>query len=216
MLRDGDRLILVRGRAALCLPQSQLVEHSREMSSILGHFDARRLSADDCTTVGGESRGQVEGSLAAELDDDRVRALALVDVQDILERKWLEVQLVAGVVVGRNGFGIRIDHDGLPAELSEREGRVDAAVVKLDALSDPVRSAAKDHHLLFAAGAGLVFVAVCRIIVGRIRFELRGAGVDEAIGWKDARRLSGGADFLRSCWRAGRFGGRRTPVFSSA
>ena len=74
-----------------------------------------------------------------------VAVLALVDVQHVLERERLEVEAVAGVVVGGDGLGIRVDHDGLEAQFAQREAGMDAAVVELNALPDAVGAAAEDH-----------------------------------------------------------------------
>ena len=60
---------------------------------------------------------------------------------------------------------------------------MDATVVELDPLPDPVRPAAKDHDLFLGALADFVdLVVVGRIVVGRVGFELGRAGVDEAVG----------------------------------
>ena len=94
-----------------------------------------------------QRRGEIERRLAAELHDRADAFLLLVNLQHVLERERLEIQAVAGVVVGRDGLGIRVDHHGLEADLAQREGRVHAAVVELDALADAVRAAAEDHDL---------------------------------------------------------------------
>ncbi len=53
-----------------------------------------------------------------------------------------------GVVVGRDGLGVGVDHHRLEAQLLGGEGRVHAAVVELDALADAVGPAAEDDDLL--------------------------------------------------------------------
>ena len=70
--------------------------------------------------------------------------LAVHDLEHVLERQRLEVQLVRDVEVGRDRLGIRVDHDRLVPLLAERHHRAHAAVVELDALPDPVRTAAED------------------------------------------------------------------------
>jgi hypothetical protein len=66
-----------------------------------------------------ERVGELERGLAAELDDDAVQgAVVLLDAEDlehVLERERLEVEAVGGVVVGRDGLGVAVDHDGLEA-----------------------------------------------------------------------------------------------------
>ena len=61
------------------------------------------------------------------------------DVHDIVERQRLEVQPVAGVIVGRHRLGVAVDHDGFVASFTQGEAGVHAAVVELDALPDAVR-----------------------------------------------------------------------------
>ena len=91
-----------------------------------------------------------DARLAAELDDDAVqravRFLALEDLDHVLFGERLEVEAVGGVVVGRDGFGVAVDHDGLVAGVAEGEGGVAAAIVELDALADAVGAAAEDRR----------------------------------------------------------------------
>ena len=66
------------------------------------------------------------------------------DLEHVLERERLEVQLVRDVEVGRDGLGVGVDHDRLVSLLAERQRGAHAAVVELDALPDPVGPAAED------------------------------------------------------------------------
>ena len=63
-----------------------------------------------------QRQGQIERGLSAELHDDAVGLFGVVDVEDVFEGERLEVEAVAGVVVGGDGLGIAVDHDGLDAE----------------------------------------------------------------------------------------------------
>ncbi len=65
-----------------------------------------------------------------------------------------------------------------------------AAVVEFDSLSDPVRPSTENNDLLLLAPPGLVFIPVGRVVVGRVRLELRGAGVDQPVGRQDAHPLA--------------------------
>ena len=164
------------------------------MLPVLGHFDARGRCADDLHPVGFEGRGEVEGRLTSELHDGGVALLALVDIEHVLQGKRLKVKFVTRVVVGGNGLGVRIDHHGFPAHLTEGKGGMDAAVIELDALPDTIRATAEDHDALFVVGARLVLVAVSGIKVRRVRLELRRAGVDQTVSRLDTRRDAGRAD----------------------
>jgi hypothetical protein len=109
--------------------------------------------------------GELQRRLAAELDDDAVqRAVLLLDAQDlqhVFERQRLEIEPVGGVVVGRDRLGVAVDHDRLVAGPGQREAGVDAAVVELDALADPVRAAAEDHDLAAIEGRDSHSVPPC-------------------------------------------------------
>ena len=98
-----------------------------------------------------ERHRELQRRLPAELHDDAVErallALFFADGEHVFERERLEVEAVRGVVVGRHRLGVAVDHDGLEAQLAQREHGVHAAVVELDALPDAVRPAAEDDHL---------------------------------------------------------------------
>ena len=93
-----------------------------------------------------QAGGELERRLAAELDDHALGPLDLDDRQHVLERQRLEVQAVGGVVVGRHRLGVAVDHHRVAARLAHGHRGVHAAVVELDALADPVRARAEDHH----------------------------------------------------------------------
>ena len=134
---------------------------------------------------------QLQRRLPAVLDDagDVAAGLLLArdDRRDVLERQRLEVETVDGVVVGRDRFGVAVDHDGLEPLFAQGEGGVTAAVVELDPLADAVRPAAEDHDLLPRRRVRLALVLVGAVQVRRERLELRGAGVDALVGGLDAR-----------------------------
>ncbi len=107
--------------------------------------------------------------------------LARDDRRDVLERQRLEVEAVDGVVVGRNGLGVAVDHDRFVAFVAQRERRVTAAVVELEPLPDAVRPAAEDDDLPPRRRIGLALLLVGAVQVGRERLELRRAGIDALV-----------------------------------
>ena len=102
--------------------------------------------------------------------------------QHLLDPKRLEVEPVGGVVVGRDGLRVAVDHHGLVAELAEALRRVDAAVVELDPLADPVRAGAEDHdratRAVLLLGRLFVGFAPGRVEVVGGGLDLAGAGID--------------------------------------
>ncbi len=81
---------------------------------------------------------QLQRGLATELDYHALGLLDLTDPEDVLERQWLEVQAIGGVVVGRDGLRIAVDHHRIATRLAHRLRGVHAAVVELDPLADAV------------------------------------------------------------------------------
>ena len=195
-LGDRDRFVLARRGAARRLAQPEPVEHLGEKFAVFCQFDAFRRRADDRDAGRLQSGREIERRLSAELHDHALRLLLFVNVEHVLVRQRLEVELVARVVVGRDRLRVRVHHDGLDPKLAQRESGVDAAVVELDPLPDPVRAAAEDHDLAFRVRADLVFAAVGGVIVGRVGFELRRAGVDESIGRHAAAGFAFFPDFV--------------------
>src|SRR5215216_1068286 len=97
----------------------------------------------------------------------------------------LEVLACGGVVVSRDGLRIGIDHYRVVAALRKGVTGVDAGVVELDALPDAVGAATEDDDggVLFAPDFVLLFVG--GVVVGRVRRELTGAGIDGLVRRRD-------------------------------
>ncbi len=196
-MRDCERFGFVGGDAVGRLRNVQLAQHRGEELAVFGDLDALRRGADDVDAVLLQAEREVQRRLPAELRDGAPAFLPLVNVQHVFQRERLEEELVARVVIGGNGFRVRVHHERLEAVLLERERRVDAAVIELDALADAVRPAAEDHHLLLVARTHLVIAAVVgRIIIRRVGLELGGAGIHEPIARHEAELLALGADVV--------------------
>ena len=193
--------------------------------AVLGQVDRGRRRAEH--QVLGDARGQLQRGLAPEADDHadqpsgaaRGGLFGLDHVGQVLVGQWLEVEAVGGVVVGRDRLGIAVDHDGLEPGVAQRHRRVHAAVVELDALADPVGSRAEDDHPGPVRRADLVLVLVGRVVVGGVRLELGGAGVDRLEGDRRSGRQPGGPHVGRRSPRrrtGGRAARRRTRAASAA
>src|ERR671911_900084 len=131
---------------------------------------------------------QLQGTLAAELQDDAFGFLAPYDLEHVFCGERLKVQARGGVVVGRDGLRIGVDHDRVVAALHESVTGVDAGVVELDALADAVGAAAEDDDGGVPLSPDLVLLFVGGVVVGRARRELTGAGIDGLVGRRDTER----------------------------
>ena len=100
--------------------------------------DILRLSAEDLAATAVESHGEVIGDLTTGRKDRTVGLLQINNVQYPLQRQLIEVEPIRHIVVGADGLGVVIDHDGVVALLLDRlEGR-DTTPVKLDRATDVV------------------------------------------------------------------------------
>ncbi len=147
-----DRLLGVHGRAVLGLAEleASTISWNRLRSS------ARSIASGEVPMIGtpafSSPRARFSGVWPPNWTITPSGFSAFHDVEHVLQGQRLEVELVRGVVVGGDRLGVGVDHDRLVALLPQGEGGVDAAVVELDPLADPVRAAAQDHDLRFVEG----------------------------------------------------------------
>ena len=202
----GLGLLKRGGLARRRVHDAQLVEQSGETLAILGKVDGIGLGAHNVHTALLEHARQLKRSLAAERHHDAVGSLNIDDIHDVLVGERLKVQAVGRVVVGRDGLGVAVDHDGLEAAGRQRVARVHAAVIELDTLANAVGAGAQDHrlglvrrrglvgsHALLGIRARAVDVLVRLVVVLRGARELRSAGIDRLHAGDHAQTLAVGA-----------------------
>ncbi len=163
----------------------QLFEQFIEMFSVFSQVNGFRRRTDNVHASGLQGQRQVQRRLSSELHDHAhwraLRRFVLVDRPNVLKRQRLEVEPVAGIVVGRDRFRIAIDHDRLVPVIAQRERRVATAVVELNSLPDAIGAAAENDDFLLICRSGFVFLFVGRIKIRCEAFKLRGASVDALI-----------------------------------
>ena len=163
------------------LAQPQLIDELLEAFAVFSAVDGVRTGADDLDAFCFERAADLERRLTAVLHDHAFRFLDATDFQNIFERHRFEIQTIGSVIVGRNGLGVAIDHDRFVAVFAQRHGCVHAAVVKFDALTDTVRTTAKNHDLSAVGRHGFAFVLIGRIHVSRAGFEFGRARIDALV-----------------------------------
>ena len=125
-----------------------------------------------------------------------MRLLCGNDVEHVFFGQRFKVEPVRRIVVGGHGFGIAVDHDRLEPGITQRERRVHAAVVELDALSDAVRPRTEDDDLLGVGLAYFVLVFVCRVVIRGFSGELRSAGVNSFVRRNDTSGFASSTYFV--------------------
>ena len=129
----------------------QVLQQLAEALAILRQIDAFRRRAQDFYAGSLQREGEVQRSLASELHNHpnlRARGgLVLINSQHVFQGQGLEVQAVAGVVIGRHRFRIAIHHDGFVVVFAQRERSMTATVVELNSLPDAVGAAPQNNDL---------------------------------------------------------------------
>jgi hypothetical protein len=135
-----------------------------------------------------EHMREFERRLAAELHDRAVELARLAflgkDFEHVLGGQGFEIEPVRGIIIRRYRLRIAVDHDRLETHLAQREARMATAIIELDALPDPVRTAAQNDDFFprgrprFAGRGRAKGWRVGRIHIGRRRGKFRRASVD--------------------------------------
>ena len=129
----------------------------------------------------------------------------------ILSGQGFEIEFVGGVVVGRNGFWVRVDHNGFKTIFPKGEAGVNAAVVELDSLSDPVWATAENEDLwLFRRSRFVIVHVVGGVVVGGVGLKLGSARIDKAIGGMDRIFLPPRSYRTGSCDQLFQWAGKKT------
>ena len=160
---------------------------------------------------------QLQRGLAAELNNHPIGALGFDHVEHVFEGQRFEVEAIAGVVIGGHRLRVAVHHHRGQPLLLQGKGGVAAAVVELDALADPVGTAAQDHHLAPRFRCHLTlrcqalelpggiepfhWPLVAGVVVRRGGSEFGGAGVDRFEHRVNAQPLPVGphSQFVATC-----------------
>ena len=97
---DPPRLLRRCGHAPGGRGQSEGAQDVAEDAAVLGRLDRGQWVAEERHACLLEGAREPERRLASERDDNAERSLERADVEHTLERDRLEVEAVAGVVVG--------------------------------------------------------------------------------------------------------------------
>ena len=87
------------------------VQHGREFITVLSIINALGTGTEDIYILRIQTESQVIGNLTAGRYNDSVRVLQFEDIHHTLKSKFVKVQTIAHIIVGRNRFGVIVDHD---------------------------------------------------------------------------------------------------------
>ena len=150
-MRHGHGFGQIHRRAIFRLFQAKPGQQFLKPLAVFGQINGVGRRAQNGDIGRFQRRSQFQRRLPAQLHDHPMQgAIALFhrnQLQYIFSRQWFKIQPVAGVIIGRDGFGVAIDHDGFIAHIRKRKGRMAAAIVKLDPLADAVGPAPQNNNL---------------------------------------------------------------------
>src|SRR5918994_1430393 len=144
LARHLPRLLGRRCRPEPRVWDAELRDEPSEPGAVFGEVYGLGGGAEDPCSRSFQLVRELQGALAAELQDDAFRLFAPYDLEHMLRRERLEVQACRGVVVGRDGLGVGVDHYRIVAALLQGVTGVNAGVVEFYALADAIRAAAED------------------------------------------------------------------------
>ena len=143
----------------------QLIHHSAEQVSIFRQIYHRRRRAKNLHTVFLQICRQIQRRLTAKLSNHTYRLLFFIDTQHIFQRQRLKIQLVRSIIVRRNCLWVTVDNNRLKSHLLQSKRSMHTTIIKLNTLSNTVRTSAQNHNLRLI---GADRVAVRRIVSGII------------------------------------------------
>src|SRR5215213_7771630 len=164
---------------------TELCQEPPEPGAVFCQVDGVGRGAEDSRSCLFQLVRELQGALAAELQDNSFRLLAPYDLEHMLRRERLEVEARRSIVVGGDGLRVGVDHDRVVAALLQGVTGVDAGVVELYPLADAVGAAAEDDDGGVLLTPDLVLLLVGGVVVGRACRELAGAGIDGLVGRRD-------------------------------
>jgi len=173
------------------------VQEVGEGPAVFSEIHILKRGADDWDTFFVEGFRQFEGRLTAQLDDDAIRFFEVKNFLDVFPVNRFEIEFIGHIEIGRDRFRIAVNHDGFVAGFFDCHEAVNAAVIELDTLANPVGSGAENDNFLFTGtGDTFVFLIEGRVEIGRLRFKFCGAGIHHFEGTANAQFEATAGNFL--------------------
>ena len=183
----GNGILLIGNGNAPRTRNIGLGQHLVKTLPVLGTVNVINGSAKYLDACLGKSLRQIDGSLAAKLNNNPLRLFLVDDIQHILGSQRLKIQPVGNIEVCGNSLRVVVDNNRLNAHLAQCPHGMYGAVVKLHALADADRAGTQYHHLAFLAGSiNLILLGMEGGVIRRgCRLELCRAGINHLVAWQD-------------------------------
>ena len=164
-------------------------EAARQSVSGLRRDQSLLSKSRDADAVRFKLLRDLQRRLSPKAHDDPFRLFVLANIQHILNRQRFKIEFIGRIVVGRDCFGIAVDHDGLVSLFAKGVNAMNTAIVELDSLSDPVGPPPRMITFFFAERTDSFFFLVRRVMVRRVCFKFCSARVDSFENGSNAELL---------------------------
>ena len=195
-----QRLLQGVDAPALGPADAEALQDGVKAGPVLRHVNAVGRGAQNVDAQAVQILGKLDCGLAAEGHHHADGLLHPENVAHILGAQGLKIQPVGGVIVGGDGLRVVVDNDHVIAQLPQGPDAVNAAVVKLDALTDADGAGAQHHHHRPPAageGGGLAGFIEGGVEVGGLGVKLGGAGIHHLVAHVQAGQLRHASDALK-------------------
>ena len=173
----------------------ELVEYFCEAVAIFCQVDRFRLSAHDFDSSLVQIVSKLQWSLPTKRNNYAIGIFSIHDVHHVFKRQRLEVKFVGCVIVSRYSFGVAVDHYRLKAFVVQCVRRMNTAIVKLNALPNPVWTCAQNHDFRLASSRSHFSCArvVGFVVVRRFALKLGSTSVNGLKRRLNAKNFTHGA-----------------------
>ena len=127
------------------LVYSDTVKHGREFITVFGIVNALGTCSEDVNSLSVQAESKIIRYLTTGGNDDSMRIFQFENIHHTLESQLVKVQTVAHIIVGRNRFGIIINHDTAVTLLTDSLQSLHATPVKFHRRTDAVSTRTQYH-----------------------------------------------------------------------
>ena len=153
--------IKINSHSAFWHRNFKFFHHVAENITVFSSINRINRSTKNIYPVFLKFAGNVERSLPSKLNDNAHRLFFFINLQNIFSSNRLKIKLVRSVIISRNSFRITVYDNRFVTQFFKLHSRMTAAVVKLNSLTNSVRTAAQNHNLLFVVWC---FRSICTVI----------------------------------------------------